>query len=394
MHRPLKRLALGAVVAGAAAFAVPGFASAASTCEFGFGGPGGFTQTATVHEATGLNTLRVVRQGQFIGVRDGVGPVSLCVGASGAATVTNTNFIHVLMGPPVNPGSKPVVIEQTNGAFSPGLTPEPDGNSEIEVLVDGPPSATLSVLGTAGSDTMRVIGGGGVMLGTDLDNDIRHRNTSAITVRGGQGDDFISGRGGGSNPPANVNLSLFGGGGRDTVVDGPRADELSGGSEDDTLFSADGAGIDRNFGDAGVDKATIDAGDRVETIESVTQASVGRLRLADDVVEAKAGGIAHVKLSWTHPKAWKQLRKVALRIADGGDLLGTVVVRPKSGRVTGKLLAKGSTIDNHGKTVTADLALRLPKSLAGKSLRLDVKATDRKGKSQLEPDAGTLRMAP
>ncbi len=392
MHRPLKRLALGAVVAGAAAFAVPGVASAASTCEFGLGGPGGFTQTATVHEASGLNVLRIVRQGQFIGVRDGVGPVSLCVGASGAATVTNTNFIHVLTGPPVNPGSFPVVIDQTNGAFAPGLTPETDGNSEIEVLVNGTPQTALVVVGTSANDTMRVISGGGVMLGTDLDNDVRSREGS-IQVNGGEGNDFISGRGGGSNAPADRNLSLFGNGGNDTVVDGPRADILSGGGENDTLFSVDGVRVDRLAGDAGFDKATIDAGDFVETTESVTQGSVGRLRMADGAVKAKAGGVAHVKLSWTHPKGWKQLKKVALRLADGGDVVGSVVVLPKSGRVSGKLLANGSTIDNRGKTVTADLALRLPASLAGKTLRLDVEATDRKGNSQLEPDAGLLAVS-
>jgi hypothetical protein len=386
MHRPLKRLALGAVVAGAAAIAVPGVASAASTCTYGLGGPGGFTKTATIEAGSDLTMLRVVRQGQLIGFREGIGPIQLCAGA----TITNTDFIHVRVAPVLTPGSHPIIVDQSAGAFAPGATAEPDGNSEIEVLVDGPSAATLAVLGTTGSDTMRVTSGGGVMLGTDLDNDVRHRNTGSINVSGFTGNDFISGRGGGSNPPANVNLFLFGDGGNDTVVDGPRADELFGGSDDDTLFSADGLGIDRNFGNLGLDKATIDSGERVEAIEAVTLASIGRLRLADDVVEAKAGGVAHVEMSWTHPKAWQQLKKVALRIADGGDVVGSVVVRPKSGRVTGKLLAKGSTIDNHGKTVTAKLALRLPKSLAGKRLRLDVEATDRTGKSQLEPDAALI----
>ena len=61
--------------------------------------------------------------------------------------------------------------------------------------------------------------------------------------------------------------------------------------------------------------------------------------------------------------------------------------------MSGTLLAKGSTIDNRGKTVTADLALRLPDTLAGKTLRLDVEASDRKGNSQLEPDAGMLAVS-
>ena len=45
------------------------------------------------------------------------------------------------------------------------------------------------------------------------------------------------------------------------------------------------------------------------------------------------------------------------------------------------------------KTVTAKLAFRLSRSLAGHSLRVAVQATDRHGHEQLEPDAGTIRVA-
>ena len=52
----------------------------------------------------------------------------------------------------------------------------------------------------------------------------------------------------------------------------------------------------------------------------------------------------------------------------------------------------GSRVTHHGKTVTAKLALRLPRSLAGQNLRLAVEATDRDGHRQVEPDAGAIRV--
>jgi hypothetical protein len=53
----------------------------------------------------------------------------------------------------------------------------------------------------------------------------------------------------------------------------------------------------------------------------------------------------------------------------------------------------GSRLSHHGKWVTAKLAMRLPKSLAGQNLRLAVQATDRHGHRQLEPDAGAIHVA-
>ena len=52
----------------------------------------------------------------------------------------------------------------------------------------------------------------------------------------------------------------------------------------------------------------------------------------------------------------------------------------------------GSKLSHHGKWVTAKLALRLPKSLAGEDLRVDVRATDSDGQRQLERGAGTIEL--
>jgi hypothetical protein len=70
-------------------------------------------------------------------------------------------------------------------------------------------------------------------------------------------------------------------------------------------------------------------------------------------------------------------------------------VRPGSGRLTGTgavKLVPGSTLSHHGRTVTAKLAVRLPKSLAGEYLRVDVQATDTRGHKQVEPGAGLIRV--
>lgn len=72
-------------------------------------------------------------------------------------------------------------------------------------------------------------------------------------------------------------------------------------------------------------------------------------------------------------------------------------MRPKSDRLTApgaiKLVAGDSRITHRGKAVTARPAVRLARSLAGKKLRLAVRATDRHEHHQLEPHAGVIHVA-
>ena len=101
-------------------------------------------------------------------------------------------------------------------------------------------------------------------------------------------------------------------------------------------------------------------------------------------------------MSWQHPKAWRELRKVQLTVYRGKKAVGTVTARPARGRLssTGAVdLMSGSKLGHHGKWVTSKLAMRLPRSLAGKTLRVDVMAVDRRGHKQVERDAGTIRVA-
>jgi Ca2+-binding RTX toxin-like protein len=139
----------------------------------------------------------------------------------------------------------------------------------------------LGVIGTNSADTIKLAGQNAVGIGTDDDVDINVRKPApaggvqpvSFSVNGLGGGDFITDRGGFPNafpPAATSGISMEGGGGRDTLVDGLGNDTLRGGSDDDTLFSADGVGHDFLFGGSGIDTATIDGGDfRDKDVEKV-----------------------------------------------------------------------------------------------------------------------------
>ena len=196
-------------------------------------------------------------------------------------------------------------------------------------------------------------------------------------------------------------LVLYGGLGNDYVEGGRGPDYLSGGGGDDVagndrLFSNDGQ-LDELFGGPGFDTAITDATERsVKGVEKHAVESVGHLRLAPRAVQTRAGQTARLTMSWKHPKAWRQLRSVELSLHRGKEAVGTINARPGSGRLTGTGavdLMSGSRLGHRGKWVTAKLALRVPQSLAGEDLRLDVRATDRDGRRQLERAAGSIRVA-
>jgi hypothetical protein len=384
---------LAALVAGAAAIAVPAAADAASTCSYGLGGPGGFQKAATVADGSGPLDLRVVRSGQFIAVADGAGSLTFCSGPEGFATVTNTDVVNVLGKPPVSTTDH-FVLDESGGELAPGLTPESDGKSEIETVFDtGGAGGRLRVFGSGGSDTFRVVPDGGVMIGSDGDVDVRLRHPQTLKIFGGPGDDFMSARGGGSNLASDKNVSFDGEAGSDTLIDSPEPfDALNGGAGDDQLFTVDGR-FDTAVAGPGIDRITFDSTDLLkDTFEQATlDSAVGQLRLTPALALAKPGKTIRVKLGWTHPRSWKQLRRIVVRV----EHAGTVVVQPASGRAhaRGKVTLVGSHVAGHGSKVTAELALRLPRRLAGRELRVNVTAVDNKGHRQLEPYASAIRLA-
>jgi Ca2+-binding RTX toxin-like protein len=201
------------------------------------------------------------------------------------------------------------------------------------------------------------------------------------TMIGGSGGNVFSGGGGDD--------TLRGNGGQDTLNGGTGADSLFGGTENDTLNTNDNVADKVMSCDSGIaDVLNRDLKD-VEATGCETVNSLGILKLAPTAITAEAGKPAELQMSWTHPKSWKQLRKVELRIEDAGK----VVVRPRAERIEDdgavKVLRR-SSLTRKGKTVTAQLAIRLDKRLAGETLSVDVAATDIKGKRQVQRDAGTI----
>jgi hypothetical protein len=388
----LRRLAVAAAVSGAALAATPALANAASTCTFS---PNAVPARVDVFDGSGTFQLAIERSGSSIVIFDVTGPMIPCSGPTGKATVFNTDQIVV------HGNATSTFDHFSTHTMGPGKTPESDGNSELEVLIFEDTPTNLFVFGTAGPDTMRVASGGGVMLGSDNDVDVRARSATEVSLLGLGGSDFLSGRGGfpASIPgPATTTVDMSGQEGDDTLVDGPLArDDLNGGDGNDTLFTHDLQPSDRSLGGAGFDQVTRDFEDFASSdIESRKVVGVGRLKLAPAAVTAHAGKPVRVKLAWKHPKAWKQLRSLKLRASDAGKVVSTITIDPARGRISdrGALTATSrSKVAHRGKTVTAQLHLRPSKKLAGRTLHLAVQATDARGRTQVEPLAGRLTVA-
>jgi hypothetical protein len=384
----LRRLALAAVLSGAAITATTGVASAASTCTFS---PDALPARVDVLDGSGSARLAIEHSGQFIAIGDVGGPLKLCRAPNGsAATVFNTDRIVVI-------GTATAKSDEFSvQTLTPGKTLESDGFSEIETNIANAAPTGLAVFGTSSADTMRVGAGGAVMLGPDLDTDVRAFSATNVILEGGPGSDFLSGRGAfpASVPgPATTRVTMFGDEGDDTLVDGPLSqDSLIGDIGNDTLFSADSNELDVLFGGADFDIATVDQGDVVNTVEKLTQV-VGRLKLERAAIASRAGRPVRVTLGGKHPEGWKQLRSLKLTASDAGRVVGSIWIEPARGRIGdhGALeAARGSTVAHHGKWVTAHLRLRPSEQLAGRTLRLAVQATDVDGARALEPLAGSL----
>jgi hypothetical protein len=197
------------------------------------------------------------------------------------------------------------------------------------------------------------------------------------TINGNGGGDFIEGADGPD--------SLVGGPGlRDVIV-------AAGG--DDQVFAKDG---ERDEVDCGLGTDTFDA-DSVDDLGSCENGTIGVLRLAPKTLRAEVGETAQLKLSWHHPRAWRQLRRIELRLYRGESRVGAVAIRPRNRRIGDRggvtVLRRSSRITRKGKTVGARLALRLDRRLAGRRLRVEVAAVDVRGTRQLEPRAGSIRVA-
>jgi hypothetical protein len=388
----IRRLAFGAALACAAWGAAPALAGA-SPCTYN-----PVTKVASVVDASGVNQLRVGVDGDQIFTKDGGNPAINCAGGGSVATTANTDRVSVFAS--AKGASDGVVLDQSRGAFAPGATPEADGTSEVELALSGQ-SGHLSVFGTTGDDVIRVAAldrlttVAGIDFGADEDDDVTF-TASDVSLVGGDGADFLSGQGYGLHDAARLPLGFSGGAGDDRIFGGLAVDHFSGNAGNDTLQTVDG-NPELVSGGPDVDSAVRDGADSLFDVESSTFGSIGRLALSPRTVTTDARKRARMTLRWTHPKTWRDLRELQLRLYRGTERVGTIDVRPRDKRLVAhgavRLMAGTARVTHSAKTLTARLAMQFPSSLAGASLRLAVEATDLHGHTQLERDAGRLRVA-
>ncbi len=189
------------------------------------------------------------------------------------------------------------------------------------------------------------------------------------------------------------NDTLEGGDGPDTLIGGQGADSHIGGAGIDVVDARDN---NPDFVDCGTEVDSLSRDNTEGTVRNCESVQVGVLRLADKTIEAAANKPSPVLLSWRHPDGWRNLRTVTLRLMDDQQPVGEVVIRPRGKRVTAEgvaKLARGTRLTQSGKTVTAKLGLRIDSAMAGRTLDLEVEATDTRGRRQLERAAGSIRVA-
>ena len=266
-------------------------------------------------------------------------------------------------------------------------------NSEIELALSGQ-SGHLSVFGTPGDDVIRVRPRerlntiAAIGFGADEDDDVTF-NASDVALVGGDGADLLSGQGYGFGitDPARLPLAFAGGAGDDTIIGGLGVDHFSGNAGNDSLQTADG-NAELVSGGPGVDSAVRDGADSLFDVESSTSGSVGRLALAPRTLTTDAGRRAQMTLHWTHPKTWRDLRRLELAGLSAAPTVGTIAAcraSPASGAAEDRQRDLAQDADR--------CAMTFPSSLSGASLRLAVEATDRRGRKKLERDAGRIRVA-
>jgi hypothetical protein len=125
-------------------------------------------------------------------------------------------------------------------------------------------------------------------------------------------------------------------------------------------------------------------------VEIETGVIFGHAHLAPRRLRLSAGHSARLKVSWTHPRSWRKMRSIQLRLYRGARVVDQLTINPRHAHLnrTGALRLLGVTHD--AKTVTGTITVRLGRSLAGQTLRVAVQATDIHGQRQLEPLAGTV----
>ncbi len=321
-----------------------------------------------------------------------------CGGSGNPTDVFTATLSHVnkiVVRSPFNPaGTDTVIIDEANGQLRSSSFPR---NRPQIFLLTGSGNDTLVINGTNGPDSYEAVGGfvgGRVFMEGDLG--VTMSSLGRLIIHGNGGGDRISGHANFPDGGTTVRMEIYGGAGQDTLTVGESGkDRVEGGTEQDFVFTANGKGGDFALGGDGPgnDFITGDAGDTAQGFETKT-GGVGTLKLTSRKVKAGADKTGVVGMSWTHPKAWQSLGTVTVKAYDGAKQVGSITIRPKTDEISAKgaivLLQDETSITKKGKTVRAELAVRTKPSVTAETLRLDVEATDRDGKTQREVDAGII----
>jgi hypothetical protein len=230
------------------------------------------------------------------------------------------------------------------------------------------------------------------------ENDLADPNVNSAA--GGAGDDTLIGSAGFNE--------LSGGAGQDTIRAGDGDDRIFGGDDPDTLL-AEGGGdtVISNDGEPdtvrcgtgeGIDVLTRDAAD-TDVADCESQTLLGRLAMKSGTLRAKAGKVVRLELAWTHPRAWRDLRSLTVRLRDAQATVAEITIDPKRRRAVddekalADVIGRRVVVAGARRTVRAALPLRIDRKLAGRRLEVEIEATDAAGNRQLETGAASIRVA-
>jgi hypothetical protein len=233
MQHSLRRLAIGAALAGVTFAAAPAIASASSSCSYD-----GKSRSVYIQDGSGSSTLHVghnptnlVPGGGLLMYADGNGVPGPCAGSGTLAGLSNTDEIYI-QGPATSKDDT-LDFDETNGSF---------GRIRLDSMSTSSVLYALSVHGTPGADTFRVTAKGDIDLDADGNPNVSETyGASSVALYGGGGNDTLDGRGWGQHGPNTVPLWLFGGDNDDVLLAGRSRTELYGnGGNDDMTSSLNG----------------------------------------------------------------------------------------------------------------------------------------------------------
>jgi hypothetical protein len=258
MKHPIRRLAVGAALAGAAFAATPALASASSTCSFDLK-----SHYVYIQDGSGSDALTVSRGDHgAITFADGLKPAAKCFDQHTPAAVGNTDTIYI-QGPAVGKYDT-IEYDESNGQFAPGATSEATGTPEIELYSMSTSNElyAVDVVGTTGADTIHVGDKGSIDLDADGDMDVEETfGASAVILHGGDGGDTLDGRGWGQVGPTTVPETFYGGDGNDFLAPGRQYNIVYGEKGNDQMVLNANGYPDTFSGGEDYDSASLDTFD-------------------------------------------------------------------------------------------------------------------------------------